>query len=265
MAKGDIIVIKKKKGGGHGGHHGGAWKVAYADFVTAMMAFFLVMWLMGSDEETKAAISHYFNHPNTPFKDGRDPNSKEVHPLGESEGTGPGMMAGMAGLWPEDLLDRPKPVRDVMKEHKTISQMLEDLLEGQIYGLDVTQEHVRFSLPEHLLFEPGSSLLSRESREHLDVLGKILGGFKGFVTITGHTDEAGARAGENGAAADNNWELSFGRALSVMRYLKASGVKEEAMVPQGAGARRPYASNKDPGGRARNRRVEFTLSYKQPE
>jgi chemotaxis protein MotB len=56
------IIIKKIKKGGHGGH-GGAWKVAYADFVTAMMAFFMVMWLMGSDAETKAAVEGYFKNP----------------------------------------------------------------------------------------------------------------------------------------------------------------------------------------------------------
>ena len=65
---------------------GGAWKVAYADFVTAMMAFFMVMWLMGSDDATKAAVSHYFNHPNTPYHEGRDPNSQAANPLGEEVG-----------------------------------------------------------------------------------------------------------------------------------------------------------------------------------
>ena len=61
-----IIIIKKK--GGHDGHHGGAWKVAYADFVTAMMALFIVLWLMGADEETKKAISSFFNNPSGPGK-----------------------------------------------------------------------------------------------------------------------------------------------------------------------------------------------------
>lgn len=263
MAKGDIIVIKKKKGGGHGGAHGGAWKVAYADFVTAMMAFFLVMWLMGSDDETKSSIAHYFNHPNTPYKDGRDPKSKEAHPLGENEGTGPGMMSGMAGLWPEDLLERPKPVRDVMRENKTISQMLEDLLDGQIYGLDVTQDHVRFSLPDHLLFEPGSSVLTQESKKSLDVLGQILRNFNGYISIAGFADES--RASATGAYA-TNWELSFGRALSVMRYLHSEHrIKEESMMPLAGGARHPIASNREPAGRAKNRRVEFTLSYNQPQ
>src|SRR5690242_19605625 len=59
----DSIIIKKKKVVGHGGHHGGSWKVAYADFVTAMMAFFMVLWIMGLSDETKASIQGYFNDP----------------------------------------------------------------------------------------------------------------------------------------------------------------------------------------------------------
>ena len=60
---GKKIVIVRKKSGGHGGHHGGAWKLAYADFVTAMMAFFLVLWLVGLDDETKQAVQKYFENP----------------------------------------------------------------------------------------------------------------------------------------------------------------------------------------------------------
>src|SRR6476619_3516226 len=103
-----VIVVKKKAG--HAGHHGGAWKVAYADFVTAMMCFFLVMWLMGADEETKAAISHYFNHPNTPYKQGADPNSSSVHPMGERDGAGDSVINGQEGMIPEDLVNQVQPI-----------------------------------------------------------------------------------------------------------------------------------------------------------
>ena len=72
----DSIIIKKKKVSGHGGHHGGSWKVAYADFVTAMMAFFMVMWIMGLSDDTKASISGYFNDPNGFMKN--PPKSKNV-------------------------------------------------------------------------------------------------------------------------------------------------------------------------------------------
>src|SRR5438094_9965294 len=62
------IVIIRKRGGGHGGHHGGAWKVAYADFVTAMMALFIVLWLMGADKEVQEAVAAFFNNPSGPGK-----------------------------------------------------------------------------------------------------------------------------------------------------------------------------------------------------
>src|ERR1700751_2944963 len=101
--KGVTIVIKKIQGGGGAGH-GGAWKVAFADFMTAMMCFFLVMWLMGADEETKSEIAHYFNHPNTPWKNGRDPQSNAVSPLGDKTGDGQSVMKGSNGAVPDDLV-----------------------------------------------------------------------------------------------------------------------------------------------------------------
>src|ERR1700755_3620220 len=88
--KKNIIIIKKKKGG-HGGHHGGAWKVAYADFVTAMMAFFMVMWILGMDEQTKASIEGYFSNPvgykkgyssgRRPVSVGNSPGSVQTTPI----------------------------------------------------------------------------------------------------------------------------------------------------------------------------------------
>src|SRR3954469_21713847 len=106
------IDSKKSKKSGRGGGHGGAWKVAYADFVTAMMAFFLVMWLMGADEETKAAIEHYFNWPTTPWKD-FDAQEATDRPMGERTGPGENLLNGLAGLYPEDLVKRPvRPMKD---------------------------------------------------------------------------------------------------------------------------------------------------------
>ncbi|MEW6057041.1 MAG: flagellar motor protein MotB [Bdellovibrionota bacterium] len=256
------IIIKKKKGGGGHGHHGGAWKVAYADFVTAMMCFFLVMWLMGSDEETKAAVAHYFNHPNTPYKDGKDPHSTSVHPMGEKEGSGDSTMNGMDGFYPEDLIERPRPLRDVMKENRTLSLLIEDLLEGQVYGMDVNQERVKFSLSEQVLFDAGSSQLLTEGKKKLDLLGQVLKGFKGFITIEGHTDNVPVQ----GVQHSNNWQLSLARAVSVMDYfVQKHGFDERLVTPVGRGPRRAFASNKDLEGRKKNRRVEFILSYDRPE
>src|SRR4051794_30749450 len=130
------IIIKKKKGGGHGGHHGGAWKVAYADFVTAMMAFFLVMWLMSSDEETKASISQYFNSPGDMYKSGGDPNTTLAHNLGEATGSGSSIMSGSTGSTPDDL------VKDVIRSEvkndsfREVGELLYEVLGDLAFGVE---------------------------------------------------------------------------------------------------------------------------------
>ncbi len=259
--KGETIVIKKKKGGGGHGHHGGAWKVAYADFVTAMMAFFLVMWLMGSDEETKSAISHYFNQPNTPFKSGADPKSNMAFPLGDREGQGESILSGMEGQLSEDLVQHNAPVKPLMQETKSISRMLEDHLEGKIYGMDISDSKMKFSLPENILFRPGSAELSNEAKENLDIVGQLLRSFSGYLTIEGHADENIIKGGKY----SNNWELSMGRALAVMQYLvQKQGLDERRLIPVGAGSRRKVAKNGKGESVQKNRRVQFILGYDDP-
>ena len=259
--KGDIIIIKKIKKGGHAGAHGGAWKVAYADFVTAMMCFFLVMWLMGSDDETKAAVAHYFNHPNTPFHAGKDPKSDTAYPLGEEAGNGDSVINGGQGFWPTDLIEHPRPLNDILKAHKTLSLLIEDLLNGDVYGMDVSPDHVKFSLPETVLFKAGSSDLLPEANKDLDLLGQVLKSFKGYITIEGHTDDRPVKNPQFGS----NWELSLGRALSVMNYFtKKHGFKEAQIYPIASGSRHALVSNATLEGRQKNRRVEFILNYVKP-
>ncbi len=111
MAKNEgTIVIKKIKKTAHAGAHGGAWKVAYADFVTAMMCFFLVMWLMGSDEATKASVANYFNNPTSPEAWRPDLHDRDAIPLGNQTGAGESVLKGADGEVPEDLIQRPSPV-----------------------------------------------------------------------------------------------------------------------------------------------------------
>lgn len=260
MAKKEaVIIIKKKKGGAAHGHHGGAWKVAYADFVTAMMCFFLVMWLMGSDDETKAAVAHYFNHPNTPWKQGRDPQSDMANPLGEKTGQGDNVLPGEAGHWPYDLVDHPKPEADVMKEMRTISRMIEDLLEGKVQGLDPTPNGLRFSLTDKILFHPGTDEFIAESLGDLDTLGDLLKNFSGTIMIEGHTDDTPVK---KDGKFRSNWELSFARATAIMNYFVLKhGLDEKKIVPVAAGPRRPLVANTSPENRAKNRRVEFRLTY----
>jgi len=262
MAEAPVIVIKKKKGGHHGGHHGGAWKVAYADFVTAMMCFFMVMWLLGADEETKASIAHYFNHPNTPYHDGRDPQSIEARPLGESPGSGESILKGLDGKTPDELVEKPmRPVEQQRVSFKELGELAQEVMEDQLYGLDVNLETLRFSVPEELLFNPGETSLKAGAEQYLARLGRIIASYKGYVRIEGHTDDKPETSSKMG----NQFEFSLTRAVQVMKFLvQKDFIQEERILPVGSGARRPYTTGTTSEGRRKNRRIEFTLTSERP-
>jgi chemotaxis protein MotB len=247
--KGVTIVIKKVQGGAAGAH-GGAWKVAYADFVTAMMCFFLVMWLMGADEETKQEISHYFNHPNSPYNKGRDPQSETTNPLGEKLGQGDTIMKGAEGAVPEDLVQ--KPLRDLKDE---VEKKLGDVTFG--LELDADVEMLKFSMPGDEIFEDGSAVIKKDAYKALDKLASIFGKVQGNVMIEGHLDKKPSLTGED------PYLFSTQRAISVMNYfVKKHKMDEERFCPRGVASRRAWSTN-DRGVASddpRNRRIEFTVS-----
>src|SRR5215470_15542357 len=114
------VIIKKKKGGHHGGHHGGAWKVAYADFVTAMMAFFLVMWILGLSESSRKAIAGYFREPGIfQFTHGKaQPAKIEVAPTSEHSGDGSGRTSSADGPPVRDVCEGRPSIREAAKIEK---------------------------------------------------------------------------------------------------------------------------------------------------
>jgi len=146
------IIVKKKKGHGHGAH-GGAWKVAYADFVTAMMAFFMVMWLLGSDEETKAAVSNYFNNPTSVLR--LDLSSAENIPLGDKTGAGESVLKGADGEVPEQLVKTPS--KPVLEGNTKAEDPAEVAAKFASSGDKVMIEVMKFSVAESDLFQNGSS------------------------------------------------------------------------------------------------------------
>jgi chemotaxis protein MotB len=249
--KGVTIVIKKVQPG-HAGGHGGAWKVAYADFVTAMMAFFLVLWLTSADEETKAIVSHYFNHPNTPYNKGRDEKSTEVSPLGERHGQGDSMSKGAEGEVPEALVD--KPLRDLKDE---IESKLGDIAFGLEIDSDV--DELKFSIPGDELFVEGGTELRKDALKRLDQLAAIFKKVQGDVLIEGHLDKKPPISGED------PYLFSTERAISVMNYfVKNQHFDEERFCPRGIASRRAWSANQRglASNDSRNRRVEFTVSLK---
>jgi chemotaxis protein MotB len=254
--KGVTIVIKKIQGGGGAGH-GGAWKVAFADFMTAMMCFFLVMWLMGADEEVKQEVAHYFNHPNTPYKSGRDPQSNTVNPLGEKVGDGESVMKGAEGAVPEDMVQTP--LRDVKD---LVEQKLSDIAFG--VELDAEIDVMKFSLLGDEVFEEGTTEIKKSVMPKLEQIGKLFQTYPGYILVEGHLDKKKSLTGED------PYLFSTARALAIMNFFTkpqkgrepAAVMDENRFCPRGVGSRRTWSVNG--GDTTRNRRVEFTLSQKNP-
>jgi chemotaxis protein MotB len=199
-AKAQPIIIKKK--GGHGGHHGGAWKVAYADFVTAMMALFIVLWLMSSSEKVKKAVAGYFNDP---------------------KGTANLLGTNMASNGTETIQDPTamqhlkQKLEDEIKAKKELEKLAKQI------EITITPEGLRIELIEDkngTFYESGSAKLSDKGQELLALLAGELKTLPNQLLIEGHTD-----ATQYSTDTDySNWELSADRANSARRLLQADGV-----------------------------------------
>jgi len=197
-----IIVIKKK--GGHAGHHGGAWKVAYADFVTAMMSLFIVLWLMGSSEKVKKAVAGYFNDP---------------------KGNGSLLGTTMSGTGESIKLattDDLQKLKDKLEQEIKARKDLEKL--SKQIEITITPEGLRIELIEGkdaTFYEIGSAKLSTSGQELLALLATELKTLPNALLIEGHTDST-PYSDSNGYS---NWDLSADRANSARRLLQQDGVR----------------------------------------
>jgi chemotaxis protein MotB len=227
-----IIVIKKK--GGHGGHHGGAWKVAYADFVTAMMALFIVLWLTSStSKETQKEVAGYFRDPKgTSTKHGAEPTPQKT----------------------EKKEDMVMLRNDLLKAVHAINAL--DKLKKQI-EMTVTEEGLRIELLEDekgTFFETGSAQPTPVLAELLQVLAGQLKNLPNSISIEGHTDaQQYADPSHYG-----NWELSTDRANVARREMQAYGVRmNQISQVRGFADQRLHVPNKpfDPA----NRRISLVV------
>lgn len=209
------IIIKKVVQGGHG-HHGGAWKVAYADFVTAMMALFIVLWILGQDDSVKANIAHYFNDP-----------------IGFAGGKGPSVIDGQGNkiLAPKILneMEQKELERERLKEmgENLINNLQNDDFKDLIDQIDiqVTDEGLRIEMMESsndAFFEVGTSSLNKSAYNLLLVIGKQMAEIKNKIVVEGHTDSRPFPGGNKGYS---NYELSADRANSARRALLSSGLE----------------------------------------
>jgi chemotaxis protein MotB len=231
-----IIVIKKKAN--HGGHHGGAWKVAYADFVTAMMALFIVLWLMNSSRQMQEAVGGYFKDPSG--------TSKQVGT--DQRGAGENFM-----ITKDDM---PKLKEQLQKAVRKLNDF--DKLKNQI-KMTITGEGLRIELLESAsgtFFESGSSQPNKDGKELLILLAAELGKLPNKLSIEGHTDSKPY----TGVRDYGNWELSADRANAARRLMQQNGVRQD-QVSQVRG----YADQRlrtpqdalDPS----NRRISLIVQY----
>jgi len=231
-----IIIIKKK--GGHGGHHGGAWKVAYADFVTAMMALFIVLWLMNSSKQLQVAVGGYFKDPTgTAKKVGSNQSgSGESFPLTKKN---------LAQL-KEQLQKNIRSINDLEKLRKNIE-------------MTVTAEGLRIELLESekgTFFDSGSSTLNQSGQEMLVLLAKELGSVPNHISIEGHTDAKPFAERAN----YSNWELSSDRANAARRLMQQSGIRGDQVSQVRGFADQQLRNPKEPL-EASNRRISIIVQY----
>lgn len=195
-----IIIIKKK--GGHGGHHGGAWKVAYADFVTAMMALFIVLWLLNTNKPVREAIAGYFKDP-----------SGTASKMGSNK-------VGIAEALAITKDDMPKLKEELEKAIRKVPDL--EKIKDQI-EMTITPEGLRIELLETetgTFFELGNSSPSDNGKELLSLLAQELGKLPNHLSIEGHTDSKPY----TGRREYGNWELSADRANAARRLMQNSGL-----------------------------------------
>lgn len=252
--KSTIIIKKIRKG--HEGHHGGQWKVAYADFVTAMMAFFLLMWLITMvSPEKRAAVAEYFKHF-TLFQESGQSFMQESSQIfqqagGEVKTSTTEFGKGAGELSAEDLKERLK---------KAIEEKLKALKDQAI--VDIFEGGVRIQLVDlegKPMFQPGSAQLSPGAKEILKIVTENIKDIPNRIAVEGHTDAAPLRAGRI-----TNWELSTERASSARRELEANGVSPDR-IARVVGYADTELLIKDNPNDPRNRRISIILLQSKVE
>lgn len=252
-----IIVKKKKKM--HAEHHGGSWKVAYADFVTAMMAFFLLMWLLAMvSPEKRAAVSQYFRSIDI-FKLATAP-SGNYFMTGQMVGTRANPGAKSDDLDKSARVKVPIPVKSLSSED--ISQRMKSAVAEKLSSVrnqvlvDITGEGVRIQLVDtegSPIFAAGSSVPTPKAREIVQLVAENIKDLPHRIVIEGHTDASPFRH-----AGASNWELSTDRASSARRLLESYGIDAGRIARVVGYADQELLVKSDPHD-PRNRRISIIL------
>jgi chemotaxis protein MotB len=248
---GRAVIIVKKKVVKHGGHHGGAWKVAYADFVTAMMAFFMVMWILGMDQQLRNSIEGYFSNP-VGFKKGY---SAGRTPL--SSGNSP----ATAQTTPLKLISRRSEEDEMKAVGGKIKSRLKDAgltAIGDRIEIIQTQTGLRIELAEGVngndFFAMASSAMTPAMKQTLEIVSQELAPLRNPLIIEGHTDAA------QYSGLYSNWELSTDRANAARRVLESAGLSSGRIVEVRGLADRQLRNPANPLD-PRNRRITIFLPF----
>lgn len=231
----DLIIIRKKKVV-HGGHHGGAWKVAYADFVTAMMSLFIVLWLISSNDAVKKSVAGYFNDP-------KGTSSRE----GSSR-------AGVGSNLPITQADMNQLKERLLASAQTLPNF--ERLKKQV-EISASPDGLRIELMEEpggTFFESGSATPTPAMRGFLTLIAKELGKMPNKLSIEGHTDARRYSTGDG----YSNWELSADRANAARRLMQNAGIGQD-QVAQVRGFADQLPRNPQHPEDASNRRVTLIV------
>lgn len=249
-----VIVVRKVIKKGHGGHHGGSWKVAYADFMTSMLALFIVLWVIGQNEKVRQAVAEYFQNP--------DLSPKEISLR---------MEAAEQALKQREMMEKVQvsPSKEADQRRKAMESLKGKLFKA-LKGLhttsgaqkqvtiDTTDEGLRISLvdsPRTPFFDIGGAEPKEHTRKVLAAIGRELKQLPNPLILEGHTDSRQYSSG-----VYTNWELSSDRANSTRRQLLGAGVKARQVV-EVRGYADTYLKHLGDPYDARNRRVSIIVKY----
>ena len=274
------IIIKRVKKGGHGAH-GGAWKIAYADFVTAMMAFFLLMWLLGSTTEgDKKGIADFFNSPLKISLLGGGSGSGDSSHVVKGGGTDLSRTSGQVKAGDLEAPRKSVQLKALKAEQRraeiakleALKHKVEDVLasnpklaalKSQI-RLDMTPDGLRIQIVDEqnrAMFDSGSAIVKPYMRELLQLIGGVLAEVPNRLTLEGHTDAQPFGGGDRGYS---NWELSSDRANASRRELIAGGLPDDRTLRVQGLASSVLFDAKDPAG-AVNRRISIIVKNREAE
>jgi chemotaxis protein MotB len=289
MAGDNAIVIKRIKKGGHGGHHGGAWKVAYADFVTAMMAFFLLMWLINTTTpEQKRGIADYFAPQSIAqtvsgsggVLGGKVMGEDSAHaggaqsvmqkqsppsPSSAAKGLTNGSSQGGAGSDADstasgklgqdgDFAHAAEAIHQAVQNNPDIANLSHQVI------TENTPQGLRIQLVDQdgrPMFQNGSNEPLPYTKKLLAAVGSIIAGLPNRVSIAGHT------GGNDSAATGGNWELSASRANQARALLQAGGLGSDRIYEVAGKAGSEPLLPEDPNASA-NRRLSILLMREAP-